>query len=170
MAFDGAEAVRLGDGADRRNDIAWALDAANAALAADVVGAMQAALDATVAYTRMRVQFGQPLAANQVIRHRLVEMAVKLEEARSLALAANIRVGDAGEAGVRGRAVSAGKVKVSSAARFVCEQAVQLHGAMGVTDELEVGSYLKRAIAADVLFGTPAEHLRRYQSSARAAA
>ncbi|MSP05711.1 MAG: pimeloyl-CoA dehydrogenase small subunit [Acetobacteraceae bacterium] len=157
----GAEA-KLGGGQDRAETIAAVTDRAVVALAADTIGAMQVLLDKTIAHTKTRVQFGQPLAANQVLKHRMVNMAVRIEEARSIAMKAAIRADDGSGAAVRGQAVSAAKVKVAAAARFVAEQAVQLHGAMGVTDELDIGAYFRRIMAFEASYGTPAWHLKRY--------
>ncbi len=148
--------------ADARAAIDLAVDRTVAVLAADMTGAMQAALDATVAYAKIRVQFGQPIGANQVVKHRLVEMAVKCEEARSIALKALILTSETGDAAVRSRAVSAAKIKISKAARSVCEEAIQLHGGMGVTEELDVGGYLKRALAFEAVLGTSHWHKQRY--------
>ena len=131
-----------------------AIRRALAAWSAEAVGAMDALLRATIEYTSTRVQFGRPTAANQAVRHRLADMAVALEEARSLALRATLVLDD--------RAVTAARVKVGRAARFVAEQAVQLHGAMGVTEELSIGAYLRRLLALETLFGSPDEHLRRH--------
>jgi alkylation response protein AidB-like acyl-CoA dehydrogenase len=146
-----------------------AVDRAVAVQVADMSGAMQAALEATTAYAKMRVQFGQAIGANQVIKHRLVEMAIRCEEATSLALRAAIRSGDGSDGRTRAAAVSGAKVKVAKMARAVMEDAVQIHGGMGVTDELEIGWYLKRALAFEASFGTPRWHRSRY-SVARAAA
>ena len=127
---------------------------------AEAVGAMDALLEATVDYTRTRVQFGRPLAANQAVRHRLADMAVALEEARSLALKATLSDGTADND--RARTVAAARVKVGRSARYVAEQAVQLHGGMGVTEELPIGAYLRRLVALNAVFGSPEEHLRRH--------
>jgi alkylation response protein AidB-like acyl-CoA dehydrogenase len=127
-----------------------------------MVGAMHGALDATVAYAKTREQFGQPIGANQVVKHRLVNMAIKVEEARSLALLAAVRCSDGSPENVRARAVSSAKVQISALARAVTEDAVQLHGAMGVTDELQIGDALKRAIAFEASYGTSRWHRTRY--------
>jgi len=156
--------ARLGDAPDQAMAIENATDSAVIALAADTIGAMQVLLDKTIAYTKTRIQFGQPLAANQVLKHRMVDMIVRIEEARSITLKAAIHSDDGSAPLIRGRAASAAKVKVSAASRFVAEQAVQLHGAMGVTDELDVGSYFKRIMAFEASYGTPAWHLKRYGS------
>jgi alkylation response protein AidB-like acyl-CoA dehydrogenase len=127
---------------------------------AEAVGAMDALLEAAIDYTRTRVQFGRPLAANQAVRHRLADMAVALEEARSLALKATLS--DDAATPDRARIVAAARVKVGRSARYVAEQAVQLHGGMGVTEELRIGAYLRRLLALNALFGSPEEHLRRH--------
>ncbi len=153
----GSDAL-LGGGGDAGPAVAAALDTACAALAAESVGCMTALLEATTAYTRTRTQFGRPLSNNQVLRHRMVDMAIACEEARAIALRAALLMDGPG----RTRAASAAKARTSRAARFVAEQAVQLHGGMGVTDELDVGEYFKRLLAIDAQYGTGAEHLARH--------
>jgi alkylation response protein AidB-like acyl-CoA dehydrogenase len=150
----------LGDGSDALSKIECVVDRALAALGAEAVGIMQIMLDMTLDYTKIRKQFGRPLAANQVIRHRLADMAMQCDEARSMALRAAL-MADA-EPVARGRAASGAKAKIGQCARFVAEQSVQLHGAMGVTEELEIGSYFKRLLAFDTLFGGSAHHYRRH--------
>ncbi|MBR1148814.1 acyl-CoA dehydrogenase family protein [Bradyrhizobium sp. AUGA SZCCT0431] len=155
----GADAL-LGDGGDALPVIEAVVDRAMAALGAEAVGIMQTLLDQTLEYTKIRKQFGRPLSANQVIRHRLADMAMNCDEARSMALRAALMV-DA-EPIARGRAASGAKAKIGKCARFVAEQSVQLHGAMGVTEELDIGSYFKRLLAFDTLFGGSAHHYRRH--------
>ena len=150
----------LGDGSDALPAIEAVVDRAMAALGAEAVGIMQTLLDQTLEYTKIRKQFGRPLSANQVIRHRLADMAMQCDEARSMALRAAL-MADA-EPVARSRAASGAKAKIGKCARFVAEQSVQLHGAMGVTEELDVGSYFKRLLAFDTLFGGSAHHYRRY--------
>jgi alkylation response protein AidB-like acyl-CoA dehydrogenase len=150
--------AQLGDGSDALLKIESVVDRALAALSAEAVGIMQIMLDMTLDYTKIRQQFGRPLAANQVIRHRLADMAMQCDEARSMALRAAL-MADA-EPVARGRAASGAKAKIGKCARFVAEQAVQLHGAMGVTEELDIGSYFKRLLAFDTLFGGSAHHYR----------
>ena len=150
----------LGDGSDALPKIEGVVDRALAALGAEAVGIMQIMLDMTLDYTKIRKQFGRPLAANQVIRHRLADMAMQCDEARSMALRAAL-MADA-EPVERGRAASGAKAKIGKCARFVAEQSVQLHGAMGVTEELDIGSYFKRLLAFDTLFGGSAHHYRRH--------
>ena len=150
----------LGDGTDALPAIEAVVDRAMAALGAEAVGIMQTLLDQTLEYTRIRKQFGRPLSANQVIRHRLADMAMQCDEARSMALRAAL-MADA-EPVARSRAASGAKAKIGKCARFVAEQSVQLHGAMGVTEELDIGSYFKRLLAFDTLFGGSAHHYRRH--------
>ena len=150
----------LGDGSDGLAKIEGVVDRALAALGSEAVGIMQILLDKTLEYTKVRQQFGRPLSANQVIRHRLADMAMQCDEARSIALRAAL-MADA-EPAMRSRAASGAKAKIGKCARFVAEQAVQLHGAMGVTEELDIGSYFKRLLAFDTLFGGSAHHYRRH--------
>ena len=152
--------ARLGDGSDTLPKIEAVIDRALAALGCEAVGIMQIMFDMTLEYTKVRQQFGKPLSANQVIRHRLADMAMQCDEARSIALRAAL-MADADPV-ERGRAASGAKAKIGKCARFVAEQAVQLHGAMGVTEELDIGSYFKRLLAFDTLFGGSAHHYRRH--------
>ena len=158
-------AVKAGDDARLGDDalayIERAFDRAIAAWASELVGVMEAATAATIDYTKIRVQFGKPLAVNQVLRHRMADMSIACEEARSMALRAAIYA-DHDDAAQRARAIAGAWAKVSRAARFVAEQAVQLHGGMGVTNELQIGGYLKRVLALDALVGGPDHHLRRH--------
>lgn len=150
----------LGDGSDALPHVEAVVDRTLAALGSEAVGIMQTLLDTTLEYTKIRKQFGKPLSANQVIRHRLADMAMHCDEARSIALRAAV-MADA-EPVARGRAASGAKAKIGKSARFVAEQSVQLHGAMGVTEELDIGSYFKRLLAFDTLFGGSAHHYRRH--------
>ncbi|WP_309083554.1 acyl-CoA dehydrogenase [Chelativorans sp.] len=146
-------------------EIEAAYDRATAALAADAVGCMDALLAATITYTKQRVQFGQPLANFQALQHRMAEMAVKCEEARASALLATLSV-DAPRT-IRIRAVSGAKAKVGRASRHVAQEAIQLHGAMGYSEEMPVGSWFRRLYAFENSFGSTAEHLARYGAIVR---
>mgnify|MGYP000911227390 FL=1 len=150
----------LGDGGDALPAVEAAVDRAMAALGSEAVGIMQTLLDTTLDYTKIRKQFGRPLSANQVIRHRLADMAMQCDEARSMALRAAL-MADADPV-ARSRAASGAKAKIGRCARFVAEQSVQLHGAMGVTEELDIGLYFKRLLAFDTLFGGSDHHFRRH--------
>ncbi|PWR23627.1 acyl-CoA dehydrogenase family protein [Zavarzinia compransoris] len=137
-----------------------AVDEATAAICAEAVGAMEVLHKATLEYARTRVQFGQPIGRFQVIQHRLVDMYIAYEQAKSLAIMANLKLDAPREE--RRRAVSAAKVQIGKSARFVGQQAVQLHGGMGMTDELNVGHYFKRLTMIETLFGNTDYHLKRY--------
>ena len=152
----------LGGNEDASATIDRVIDHAIAALSADAVGAIGAMVGATVEYTKTRVQFGQPLAKFQALQHRIVRMRVNEEEARASALFAALSL--EGPAGRRGRAVSGAKAKIGRCARFVHQDAIQLHGAIGTTNELPLGAYAKRLLAYEALFGSTRYHLRRYGS------
>lgn len=138
---------------------------AMAAWSAELVGLMEAATSATIEYTKTRIQFGRPLAANQVLRHRMADMSIQCEEARSMALRAALFT-EEDEARERDRAISGAWSKISRGARFVAEQAIQLHGGMGVTEELPIGTHLKRVLALDAIVGSADFHLRRHSGLA----
>jgi alkylation response protein AidB-like acyl-CoA dehydrogenase len=139
-----------------------AVDFATALLCADAIGAMQYALDATLEYTKTRKQFGTPIASFQVLQHRMVEMLITLEQARSIAILAAAKVDSATDARERGRAVSGAKVKVADAARLISQEAVQLHGGMGMTEELKISHTFRRLTMAAQRFGDADHHLERY--------
>ncbi len=131
------------------------------ALMAEAVGCMQVLLDTTNEYLKTREQFGQPIGKFQVLQHRMVDMFMNVEEARSMAYMATMKI-DEEDARERARAVSAGKVQIGKSGRFVGQQSVQLHGGMGMTDELSVGHYFKRLTMIDTMLGNQDHHLKRY--------
>lgn len=141
-----------------------AVERATLALCAEAVGAMDVLLWSTVDYSRTRVQFDQPIGKFQVIQHRLVDLYIEYEQSRSLLLLAAMRLTEGGLEG--SKALSALKVQVGKAGRFIGQQAVQLHGGMGMTDELNIGHYFKRLTAIDALFGNVDHHLKRFASLA----
>ena len=150
----------LGGRAAVAETVAKVIDRAIVASCSELVGSMDALFAATRDYTAQRIQFGKPIAANQVIRHRLVDMAVACEEARAITLRAAIL---SAEDDPRFSSAAAGaKAKLYPAARALAEEAIQLHGAMGVTEELAIGRRLKRILALQASFGTPAFHLDRH--------
>jgi acyl-CoA dehydrogenase len=143
-----------------------AADATRVALCAEALGAMQALLDATRDHVAARRQFGQPLGRFQAVQHRLVDMLLALEQARSLTwLAAGA---DRSDARHWARLVSAAKASCGAAARYIGQQSIQLHGGMGMTDELPVGHYVKRLLAIEHTLGDARHHLNRYQRLATA--
>ena len=136
-----------------------------AMVCAEAVGIMSALYTATLQYVKTREQFGQPIGKFQVIKHRMVDMLMACEEARSMAYMATLKLDEA-DPNVRKRAASAAKVCIGKAARFVGQQSIQLHGGIGMTDELDVGHYFKRLTMIDILFGDVDFHLRRYSACA----
>jgi alkylation response protein AidB-like acyl-CoA dehydrogenase len=154
-----AAGARLGPGAAAWPAVEAAIDHATALACVEAVGTMQVVLDTTRAYLQQRRQFGRPLAANQVLRHRLVDLLVATEQARAISLAAVDRLGDAPTA--RRRAVSLAKAFVSPAARRCGEEGIQLHGAIGMTEETAIGHLATRLVGFANLLGDEAWHLER---------
>ena len=140
-----------------------AADEAIAALAAESVGCMQALLDLTVNYLKQRNQFGGPIGRFQALQHRAAEVLMELEQARSMAMYAALMVSEPDPI-ERRRAMSEVKVQISKSARFVAQQAVQLHGGIGVTEEYAVGHYFKRLSMMEALFGDSDHHMARLQT------
>jgi alkylation response protein AidB-like acyl-CoA dehydrogenase len=139
-------------------------DRAIGALCAEAVGAMAELNSATLEYSKTRKQFGVTIGSFQVLQHRMVDMFIAHQEALSLMQHLSLSLGlnlGAGEAGIS-RLASGAKSKIGYAGRFIADQAVQLHGGMGMTDELNVGHYFKRISSINIQFGDPAHHLLRY--------
>jgi alkylation response protein AidB-like acyl-CoA dehydrogenase len=135
-------------------------DRAIAALCAEAVGAMAELNSATLEYTKTRKQFGVPLGTFQVLQHRMVDMFIAHQEAISLMQHLNLSLAT-NESG-RSKLASGAKSKIGYAAKFVADQAVQLHGGMGMSDELNIGHYFKRISSFNIQFGDPAFHMLRY--------
>jgi alkylation response protein AidB-like acyl-CoA dehydrogenase len=130
------------------------------AIGAEALGAMDALLEQTVEYTKTREQFGQPIGRFQALQHRMADMYLECQSLRSLLYyAAILRAEGRDEAA---QAAAAVKVKLGDAGRFVSQQAVQLHGGIGMTDELGVSHYFKRLLLLNTLFGDSEHHLGRY--------
>ncbi|MCB1388325.1 MAG: acyl-CoA dehydrogenase family protein [Rhodobacteraceae bacterium] len=166
VVFAAVVAEPLGDVlADATPAILLALDRANAAACAEAVGAMEGLLAATVEHTQTRIQFGQPLARFQALRHRMAEMAVKRDEARASVLLAALSL-TLPEAD-RARAVSGARAKVGRLARAVAHEAIQLHGAMGISEEMPLGLWLRRLFAFENTWGHADTHLARYAEAMR---
>ena len=144
------------------------LDYGLAALCAEAFGAMDRILAATIAYSRARVQFGAPIGSFQALQHRMAEMLMHLEQARSMSYLAATRCTDP-DPQARRAALSAAKVLMGQAARYIGQNAVQLHGGMGMTDELDVSHYFKRLLAFELRCGTTDNHLELYRRDLKAA-
>jgi alkylation response protein AidB-like acyl-CoA dehydrogenase len=135
-------------------------DHAIAALSAEAIGAMKVLNDTTVEYCKTRKQFGVPIGKFQVLQHRMVDMFMAYEQSVSITYMVTLKLDEAVEE--RKKAASAAKVQIGKAGRFIGQQAVQLHGGMGMTDELKVGHYFKRLTMIDAQFGNVDYHLKRY--------
>ena len=137
------------------------IDHGIAAISAEAVGAMKALNDMTLEYLKTREQFGQPIGRFQVLQHRMVDMFIAHEEAKSMAMMAAMRVDEADET-ERKKAMSAAKVQIGKSARYVGQQGIQLHGGIGMTDEYAAGHYFKRLTMIDRSFGDTDFHLKRF--------
>ena len=134
------------------------IEAGIAATAAESVGAMEALHAMTLEYSRTREQFGKPIGTYQVVQHRLAEMLMSLEQGRSMAMLAAMMV-DEPDANEREHNIAMAKVGIGQAGRFVSQHAVQLHGGIGMTEELAVGHYFRRCMVIERLFGDTAHYL-----------
>lgn len=151
----------LGEEGQAADALERALDVGAAAACAEGHGVMRTALEMTVEYLRTREQFGTKIGTFQALQHRAVDMFIETELARSTAIMASIKVDDA-DADERRRAVSAAKVHLSMSGKLVTQQAIQLHGGIGVTDEHDVGLYFKRMQVLTALWGDEEHHLARF--------
>ena len=140
------------------------VDEAIAATCAEACGVLRKLHEGTLEYTKQRKQFGQPIAGFQVLQHRMVDMFIQVEQAVSMTYMATIKLGDDAE---RAKAASAAKVQIGKACKFVGQNAIQLHGGMGMTDEMAIGHYFKRATMIESAFGSTDHHLARYEGLTR---
>lgn len=146
-----------------------AVDHATVAACADALGAMHAAMRKTVDYLKTRKQFGVPIGSFQALQHRAVDLFTAVEACRSMVLMASLKVTDSDPV-VRRMAVSATKQFVGEKARLIAQQAVQMHGGIGMTEELDIGHYFRRLTMFCTQFGTTDFHLKRYADLMAAAA
>ncbi len=159
VRLDGVAGQVIGDPAAGATALARARDLACIALSAEQVGAARRALELTVAYTKTRVQFGRAIGGFQALQHRMADLHVLVESARSMSYAA-ASAAAAGEAGL-GLHAAAAKAYCSEALTRVAGQMIQLHGAIGITWEHDAHRYFKRAHGTGQLLGRPAEHIAR---------
>ncbi|ABL83227.1 MULTISPECIES: acyl-CoA dehydrogenase family protein [unclassified Nocardioides] len=166
VAFDGTAATPLGAAEDRTGIIARVLDTARVAACNEAVGLMETALDLTSAYLKSRKQFGVTLNTFQALTFRAADLYVSLELARSMALWATM-VLDGGSGEETSVAASRAALQVSRAGRHLGQEAIQLHGGIGMTAEYSVGSYTSRLTALDHLLGDGNHHLGRLAAGVR---
>ncbi len=158
IEFDGAVAEPVGDTGEALLGLERAQDEAIAAVAAEAVGVMQVMHDLAVDYLKTRKQFGRAIGENQALQHRSVDMYVSLEQARSMSLFATMMASDSDPV-ERQRATHAAKVQIGRSGRHIGQEAVQLHGGIGMTMEYAVGHYFKRMTMIERSFGDTDTHL-----------
>ncbi|MBW7923133.1 MAG: acyl-CoA dehydrogenase family protein [Burkholderiaceae bacterium] len=167
------DAARLQGAEDARSAIDEAIDFAAALGCAEAVGAIDSANQATLEYLKTRRQFGVPIGSFQALQHRMVDMTIHAEQARSITLLACARVDAAArgeiDAAERARVVSAAKVLVGTACRHVGQEAIQLHGGMGMTVEMKISHTFKRLTMLAQQFGDVDHHLERFAAADAAA-
>ena len=161
IAFKGAKAEPLQGGLALIEEVT---DFATALICAGAVGAMKFACDTTLEYLKTRKQFGVPIGFFQALQHRMVDMVIDCEQARSMASLACARVDAAGDPGERARIVSAAKIKIADNARHISQESVQLHGGMGMSEELKISHTFRRLTVAASQFGDADHHLARFAS------
>jgi alkylation response protein AidB-like acyl-CoA dehydrogenase len=155
----------LGEEGQAWPSLAQARDEGATAVCAEAVGGMRKVLSDTVEYCKQRQQFGQPIGSFQVLQHRMVDMHMELEQSVAAVYLAVLNL--EADATTRARAVSAAKATIGRAARFIGQNAVQLHGGMGMTEELAIGHYFKRLTAVQYEFGSTDDHVTRYAELTR---
>jgi alkylation response protein AidB-like acyl-CoA dehydrogenase len=164
LRFDGARVERL-DAADAAAAIARARDEAAVALCAETLGVVRSLVNATCDYLKLRKQFGRTLGSNQALQHRMVEMFMLQQEVQALTHSAQHCL-DA-EPTQRARAISGARAYIAGAARRVANDAVQLHGGVGITEELDISHYFRRVMVINALFGNRDEHVARFVEAER---
>lgn len=159
LAFNGAPAEKLAGGLEL---IEEAFDFGAALACAEAVGAMKFACETTLEYLKTRKQFGVPIGTFQALQHRIVELFIDYEQARSMACLACSKADQAKTREERARAVSSAKIKIADAARHISQESVQLHGGMGMSEELKVSHSFRRLTVLASEFGDADTHLARF--------
>jgi alkylation response protein AidB-like acyl-CoA dehydrogenase len=162
VELSGARREPLEGGAELVDEI---VDFGTALVCAEAVGAIKYACDATLEYLKTRKQFGVPIGTFQALQHRMVDMVIAGEQARSMACLACSKADRSSDARERARAISAAKVKIADAARHVSQEAIQLHGGMGMTEELKISHTFRRLTVIAQQFGDADHHLARFAAS-----
>ena len=150
----------LGSINNQSNSLEEAVDVATLALCAEAVGIMEVLYKSTVEYAKTREQFGQPIGKFQVLQHRMVDMFMEYEQSKSLLYMSTMK--HAEKSADAKKSISGLKYKIGKAGKFIGQQAIQIHGGMGVTDELNIGHFFKRLTTIGTIFGNSDFHLKRY--------
>ena len=153
----------IGDAGSGLDILEEGVDYGIAAICAEAIGHMKMLNDATVEYCRTRKQFGVPIGSFQVLQHRMVDMFMEYEQSVSMTYMVNMKLDE--DAAARAKAAAGAKVQIGKSGRFVGQQAVQLHGGMGMTEELNVGHFFKRLTMIDTQFGNVDHHLKRFAAA-----
>jgi alkylation response protein AidB-like acyl-CoA dehydrogenase len=141
------------------------VDFGTALICAEAVGAIKFANDTTLEYLKTRKQFGVPIGAFQALQHRMVDMVISYEQSKSMASLACAKVDTEKDAAERKRVVSAAKIRIADACRHVSQESVQLHGGMGMSEELKVSHTFRRLTAIAQQFGDADHHLARFSGA-----
>ena len=153
----------IGDAGNGFAVLEEAIDFGIGAVCAEAIGHMKMLNDATVEYCKTRKQFGVPIGSFQVLQHRMVDMFMEYEQSVSMTYMVNMKLAEAESE--RRKAAAGAKVQIGKSGRFVGQEAVQLHGGMGMTEELSVGHYFKRLTMIDIQFGNVDHHLKRFAAA-----
>jgi alkylation response protein AidB-like acyl-CoA dehydrogenase len=155
---------RLGEIGTAITALEAVIDRATVAISAEAVGALEALLHKTVEYSKTRKQFGTAIGTFQALQHRMADMFIECQLARSIVIRAAMELDSAANDVEKARAVSAAKSRVGKAIRKVGQEAIQIHGGIGMTEELDVGHLFKRVTALDLMFGNADYHTDRFAS------
>ena len=155
---------RLGEADSALSALQKIIDRATVSVSAEAVGAMELLLQKTVEYSKTRKQFGTSIGTFQALQHRMADMFIECQLARSIVVMAAMRLDSAESDLEKTKAVSAAKSRVGEAIRKVGQESIQIHGGIGMTDELDVGHLFKRVTALDIMFGNADYHTERFAS------
>lgn len=165
LVLDGVildDAMMIGPPGEGLSLLEYGLDHALGALCAESIGIMSVLFEMTLGYLKERSQFGVPIGSFQALQHRMAEMFVELELARSMAYLAAMTLDGESDARARSRAIAGAKIQIARSGRFVGQNAIQLHGAIAMTQEYKLGAYFKRMTSLERLYGDVDYHLERY--------
>ncbi|GIT21201.1 MAG: acyl-CoA dehydrogenase family protein [Pseudomonadota bacterium] len=157
-----SESVRLGSSGQALNALQKVVDRATVGVSAEAVGALESLLKKTVEYSKTRKQFGTVIGTFQALQHRMADMFIECQLARSIVVMAAMQLDSSADELEKTKSVSAAKSRVGKAIRHVGQESIQIHGGIGMTDELDVGHLFKRVTAIDIMFGNADYHTERF--------